>query len=105
MKHVKLGAPFAEPKKKKMQRPREPQTQLEKILWSFALVVARLEFALAMYGQAMRTGRPQDDPYLRPWKVAKDGTWLLLLVLAFLQYYFMDVYAQIAALPTLDVRG
>jgi len=28
-----------------------------------------------------------------------DATWLLLLVAGYLQYYFMDVYAQIAALP------
>ena len=67
-------------------------------------MMAHLRFALTLYARAMRTARPQDDPYLRPWKPAKDGTWLLLLVLAFLQYYFMDVYAQIAALPTLYIR-
>jgi hypothetical protein len=74
------------------------------ILWRFALMVAHLQFSLSLYFQAMRAARPQDDPYLRPWKVARDGTWFLLLVLGFLQYYFMDVHAQIAALPTLNVR-
>ena len=87
-----------------MRRPRKSQRLLDEILWSFALMMAHLQFALGMYVQAMRTARPQDDPYLRPWKVAKDATWLFLLVLAFLQYYFMDVHAQIAALPTLIVR-
>lgn len=87
-----------------MPRPRKPRSLLDDILWPVFLMVAYLEFALRTYVRAMATARPQDDPYLRPWKVAKDGTWFLLLVLAFLQYYFMDVYAQIAALPTLDVR-
>ena len=69
-----------------------------------SLMLAHMQFALGMYVRVIRTARPQDDPYLRPWKVAKDTTWLLLLVLAFLQYYFMDVHAQIAVLPALDVR-
>ena len=86
-----------------MRRPQTSRKWLDEILWRPSLMVARLQFALGMYVRAMRTGRPQDDPYLRPWKVAKDSTWLLLLVLAFLQYYFMDVHAQIAALPTLNV--
>ena len=87
-----------------VRRPGASQRLLDEILWSFSLMVARLQFALGMYVQAMRTVRPQDDPYLRPWKVARDATWLLLLVLVCLQYYFMDVHAQIAALPTLNVR-
>ncbi len=87
-----------------MPRPGKPRRLLDEILWPVSLLVAHLQFALRTYVRAMATSRPQDDPYLRPWKAAKDGTWLLLLVLAFLQYYFMDVYAQIAALPTLDVR-
>ena len=87
-----------------MRRHQPSQKRLDEILWRLSLLVAHLQFALGMYGRAMRTARPQDDPYLQPWKVAKDATWLLLLVLAFLQYYFMDVHAQIATLPTLNVR-
>ena len=68
-------------------------------------MVARLQYALVMYVRVMGTPRPQDDPYLRPWKVAKDATWLVLLVVMFLQYYFMDVFLQIAALPTLNIQG
>lgn len=73
-------------------------------LWPFALMLAHLQFSLGMYFRVMRAAHPEDDPYLRPWKFAKQATWLLLLVLAFLQYYFMDVQAQIAALPALDIR-
>lgn len=87
-----------------MLRPQPSHKWRDEIFWQLSLTVAHLQFALGMYGRAMRTARPQDDPYLRPWKVAKDGTWFLLLVLAFLQYYFMDVHAQIAALPALNVR-
>jgi len=87
-----------------MRRSQPSKKSLDDFLWQLSLMVAHMQFALGMYGRAMRTARPQDDPYLRPYKVAKDATWLLLLVLAFLQYYFMDVHAQIAALPTLDVR-
>jgi hypothetical protein len=71
--------------------------------WRCALILAHLQLALGTYVLVMRTARPQDDPYLRPWKAARDGTRLLLLVLAYLQFYFMDVQAQIAALPTLNV--
>ncbi len=75
----------------------------DEIIWPWSLMRAHLQLALSLYFQAMKSARPQDDPYLRPWKVAKDATWLLLLVLAFLQFYFMDVHAQIAALPALSV--
>ncbi|OFW15352.1 MAG: hypothetical protein A3H27_17460 [Acidobacteria bacterium RIFCSPLOWO2_02_FULL_59_13] len=92
------------PNPEKIRRPRKPQSLLDEILSPLVVIVVYLEFWLGMYVQAMRTARPQDDPYLRPWKVARDATWFLLLVAAYLQYYFMDVQAQIAALPTLDVR-
>ena len=87
-----------------MRRSQPSKKSLDDFLWQLSLMVAHMQFALGMYGRAMRTARPQDDPYLRPWKVARDATWFLLLVAAYLQYYFMDVQAQIAALPTLDVR-
>ena len=67
------------------------------------LAIAYLEYGFAMYVRALRTSHPEDDPYLRPWKAAKDGTYLSLLAGAYLQYYFIDVFAQIAALPTLTV--
>ena len=87
-----------------MRGPRTSQSLLDEILWLLSLMAAHLEFALGMYVRTMRAARPQDDPYLRPWKVARDATWFLLLVVVYLQYYFIDVHAQIAALPTLDVR-
>ncbi|OFW27539.1 MAG: hypothetical protein A3H27_18290 [Acidobacteria bacterium RIFCSPLOWO2_02_FULL_59_13] len=67
------------------------------------LGIAYLEYYLSMYVRAFRTNHPEDDPYLRPWKVAKDATWLSLLVGAYLQYYFVQVSTQIASLPTLSV--
>jgi hypothetical protein len=86
-----------------MRRREQLQKLQDDILWKLSLMRAHLEFGLAMYFQAMATDQPQDDPYLRPWKVARDGTWLLLLVLGYLQYYFMEVHAEIAALPRLEV--
>ena len=77
---------------------------LQELLWPFALGFAHLQFSLGMYARAMKGTHPETDPYLRPWKVARDATWLLLLVVGFLQYYFIDVQAQIAALPALQVR-
>ena len=97
-----LRVPFTEPRK--MRRPRTSVPLQDEYIPPFSLMLAHLQFALGMYARAMRTDRPQEDPYLRPWKVAKDGTWLLLIVLAFLQFYFMDVHAQIAALPALVVQ-
>jgi hypothetical protein len=88
-----------------MRGPQKPQSLLDEILGPLLLVVADLEFWLGMYVDVMRTARPQDDPYLRPWKIARDGTWLLLLVAAYLQYYFLDVQVQIAALPMLYVQA
>lgn len=88
-----------------MSRQRKSQRLLDKIFWTLSLMVARFEFALVTYVRVMITARPQDDPYLRPWKVAKDTTWLLLLVVTYLQYYFIDVQLQIATLPTLNLRG
>jgi len=86
------------------QAPPPSAGMLDEFLWPFALMVAHLQFSLGMYFRVMRAAHPEDDPYLRPWKFAREATWLLLLVLGFLQYYFMDVQAQIAALPVLDVR-
>ena len=87
-----------------MPQPGRWSKQFRQILWPFALRRAHLQFAVSTYFRVMATARPQDDPYLRRYKVAKDATWLLLLALAYLQYYFMDVYAQIASLPSLTIR-
>lgn len=87
-----------------MQRPGKSRTPLDEILDPLILILAQLHFAVTMYGRAMVAARPQDDPYLRPWKVVKDATWLLLVVLMYLQYYFLDVLLQIAMLPKLEVR-
>ena len=78
---------------------------LDEVFWPFALAFAHLQFSLGMYFRVMRAAHPDDDPYLRPWKFLREATWLLLLVLVFLQYYFMDVQAAIAALPVLEVRA
>ena len=65
-----------------------------------------------MSGRALRT-RAEIDAYLAvaadkdaarfrrraAWRVAKNTLLAIALAMAFLQYYFLDVYAQIAALP------
>ena len=68
------------------------------------LAFAHLQLALGLYFRVMRAKHPEADPYLRPWMFARTATFLLLLVLALLQYYFMDVQAQIIALPALNVQ-
>ena len=37
------------------------------------------------------------------WRTARRALLALALAMAFLQYYFLDVYAQIAALPHMTV--
>ena len=63
-------------------------------------------------GRALRT-RAEIDAYLAEatakdrahvrrraaWRSAKNALLAIALAMAFLQYYFLDVYAQIAALP------
>jgi hypothetical protein len=79
---------------------RKPDTG---IVWAVMLAIAYLEYYLRCYRLALVSDHPEDDPYLSHWKSARDGTALLFLVLGYLQYYYMDVFAQIAALPRLEV--
>jgi hypothetical protein len=43
--------------------------------------------------------RPTSTRATQLWLTAKQGMWLLLLVLAYLQYYFLDILVQINSLP------
>ena len=43
--------------------------------------------------------RPASTRATQLWLTAKQGMWLLLLVLAYLQYYFLDILVQIDSLP------
>jgi hypothetical protein len=40
----------------------------------------------------------------RYWRIAKEGTWLLLLLAAFLQYYFLDILIEVNSMPELKVN-
>ena len=61
--------------------------------------LALLEFHAGCLLKVFSSSHPENDPYLRPWKVAKDAVWLALLAATYLQFYFMDVMVQIASLP------
>ncbi len=37
------------------------------------------------------------------WRLAKQSMWFLLLVVAYLQYYFLDILTETMTLPTLEV--
>jgi hypothetical protein len=103
-KSYKSTGGYPSPNPEEMQQLQSSLKPPDQMLWRFILKLAHVQFALSMYFRVMCTARPQDDPYLRPWKVAKDATYLFFLVGMYLEYYFMDVYLQIAALPALYVR-
>ena len=44
-----------------------------------------------------------DSRATRLWRTAKQGMWLLMLVGAFLQYYFLDILVEINSLPEIRV--
>jgi hypothetical protein len=47
---------------------------------------------------------PYADPAARLWRSLKQGLWLMLLVIAYLQYYFIDVLITIEAIPEIRVN-
>lgn len=47
---------------------------------------------------------PYADPMCRLWRSLKQGLWLTLLVIAYLQYYFIDVLIQIETIPEVRVN-
>jgi hypothetical protein len=51
------------------------------------------------YLDAISGRTPASSRATRLWFTAKQGMWLLLLVAAFLQYYFLDILVQIDSLP------
>ena len=51
------------------------------------------------YLEEMSDRSPFSSRATRFWYTAKQGMWLLLLVAAFLQYYFLDILVQIDSMP------
>jgi hypothetical protein len=47
---------------------------------------------------------PYADPMRRLWRSLKQGLWLALLVVAYLQYYFIDVLPTIETIPEVRVN-
>ena len=47
----------------------------------------------------MSSGEWREPPSTRHWRTAKQGMWLLLLAAAYLQYYFIEVIAEMEATP------
>jgi hypothetical protein len=53
--------------------------------------------------EEMSARTPAENPATRLWGTAKQGICLLLLVGAFLQYYFLDILVEINSLPEIRV--
>lgn len=47
--------------------------------------------------------KPEESPAARYWQLAKQATWLLLLLATFLEYYFVDIMLQIDSIPEIRV--
>ena len=47
--------------------------------------------------------RPERSPVTELWHIARQSMWLLLLVSAYLQYYFLDILVEIDSLPSIQV--
>ena len=69
-----------------------------------ALPLAFVEYYLHCFARVFVVSNPENDPYLRPWKLAKDTILLLVLVAVYLQYHFMNVMVEIASLPFVAVH-
>jgi len=76
---------------------------VDEALEALALPVALFEYYAHCFLDVFAAGHPENDPYLRPWKLVKDSLVLLLLVAAYLQYYLLGVMVEIASLPVIPV--
>jgi hypothetical protein len=47
---------------------------------------------------------PEAHPAVRLWRTLKQGMWLALLVIAYLQFYLLDVMNQINSIPEIRVN-
>ena len=55
--------------------------------------------------EEMKAKKEGADRSTRVWQTVKQATWLLLLTLAFLQYYFMGVLIDINSIPEIRYTG
>jgi hypothetical protein len=60
---------------------------------------------LCRYLEEISRKRPESSRATQFWHTAKQGMWLLLLVAAFLQYYFLDILVEINSLPEIRVSA
>ena len=56
------------------------------------------------YLEEISAKRPESGAAVRLWQTLKQGTWLLLLAAAFLQYYLIDILLKIDSLPEIRVN-
>jgi hypothetical protein len=70
------------------ERRRKERTQLE---------IKSLEDARRLV-QIVSARNVENNSRLRAWRIAKQATWLLLLVVAFLVYYLLDVLYEVMSL-------
>jgi hypothetical protein len=52
----------------------------------------------------LSAGKLPEPPAARRWRTAKQGMWLLLLVAAFLQYYFLEILVEINSMSPISVN-
>ena len=55
------------------------------------------------YLEEISEKRPERSPVTELWHIARQGMWLLLLVSAYLQYYFLDILVEIDSLPSIQI--
>ena len=55
------------------------------------------------YVEELSRRKLEDNPVVRGWQMVKSGALIVLLVLATLQYYFLDVLNQISSLQSVTV--
>ena len=64
-------------------------------------VALKTKADVAAYVARMRAAGPSGTTRARTWIALRLAVLSLMLVLAFLQYYLMDVYLQIMSLPSI----
>ena len=85
------------------ERSSESDADLMRYLEDAAGRGLRTREDIRRYLEEISGKRPERSPATQLWHIARQGTWLLLLVAAYLQYYFLDILVEIDSLPSIRV--
>ena len=77
------------PTVRRTERRRKARTQLE---------IKSLEDARRLV-EIVSARNVENNPGVKAWRIAKQAAWLLLLIVAFLVYYLLDVAYNAMSLP------